>query len=394
MSTVTCTSTDIARTQRHRSSLNDKIIKSASPPEIGSKIIYDARSPGFGVRITSTGVKSFVLNYRFKGRERRITIGSYPAWTLLAARKQADHFRREVDTGIDPLEERNLEREAPTVRDLFERYVAEHLPTKAPRAAADDRSMWVKDILPLFGPKKVSDLTSPDCDRLHRCISQTRATRANRVNEVLRKALNLAIRWRWIDHNPASGVRRNPEAKRNRYLTRGEIELLVAALETHPERSSADAILFMLATGCRKGEALNAYWDQFDLKRQVWTKASSETKQRREHRVPYSSGAAAILERRRADAAGHHIFAGSFGAPLREVRGTWKKACAVAGIADVRLHDLRHTFASLVASTGQSMLVVGELLGHSSVQSTKRYAHLYDETLREAAERVAAAMFH
>ena len=231
MSTVTCTSADTARTQRHRSSLNDKIIRSASGPEIGSKIIYDSRSPGFGVRITSTGAKSFVLNYRFKGRERRITIGNYPAWTLLAARKQADQFRREVDTGVDPLEERNLERQAPTVRDLFERYAAEHLPTKAPRAAADDRSMWVKDILPLFGPKKVSDLTASDCDRLHRSISQTRTTRANRVNEVLRKALNLGIRWRWIDHNPASGVRRNPEAKRNRYLKRGEIELLVAALE-------------------------------------------------------------------------------------------------------------------------------------------------------------------
>ena len=254
--------------------------------------------------------------------------------------------------------------------------------------------MWVKDILPLFGPKKVSDLTSSDCDRLHRLISETRTTRANRVNEVLRKGLNLAIRWRWITHNPASGVRRNPEAKRNRFLKRAEIELLVAALQAHPERVSADAILFMLATGCRKSEALNANWGQFDLDGQVWTKASSETKQRREHRVPYSSGAAAILERRRADASGHYIFAGSRGAPLREVRKTWTKACANSGIEDVRLHDLRHTFASLLASTGQSLLVVGELLGHSSAQTTKRYAHLYDDALRNATEQVAVVLAH
>lgn len=357
MPLVTCPSADTARTQRLRQSLNDKIIKSVSAPATGSKIIYDPRSPGFGVRITSTGAKSFVLNYRFKGRERRITIGSYPAWTLLAARKQAAQFRREVDTGIDPLEKRTSEREAPTVRDLFERYAAEHLPTKAPRSAADDRSMWAKDILPLFGAKKVSDLSSSDCDRLHRSISQTRATRANRVNEVLRKALNLAIRWRWIGHNPASGVRRNPEAKRNRYLSREEIERLVAALEAHPERISADSILFMLATGCRKSEALNANWSQFELERRVWTKASSETKQRRAHRVPYSSGAAAILERRRAATAGQHVFAGSTGEPLREVRRTWKSACAEAGIIDVRLHDLRHTFASLIASMGSPSLL-------------------------------------
>ena len=392
MSTATYDNTDTERTQPIRRALSDKVVKASVAPASGSKIIYDPRSPGFGVRVTSACAKSFVLNYRFKGRERRITIGHYPAWTLLAARKQADRLRRDIDAGIDPLEKRTFERQAPTVRDLFERYAAEHLPTKAPRAAADDRSMWVNDILPLFGPKKVSDLTASDCDRLHRIISQTRATRANRVNEVLRKGLNLAIRWRWIDHNPASGVRRNAEAKRNRYLSRVEIELLVTALQDHPERVSADAILFMLATGCRKSEALNANWGQFDLKQQIWTKASSETKQRREHRVPYSSGAAAILERRRADSAGLYIFAGSFGAPLREVRKTWIKACTISGIIDVRLHDLRHTFASLLASTGQSLLVVGELLGHSSTQTTKRYAHLYDEALRNATEQVAIVL--
>src|SRR5438309_754002 len=125
--------------------------------------------------------------------------------------------------------------------------------------------MWKNDILPALDAKKVADLRWEDCDDLHRLISRTRPTRANRVNEVLRKALNLSLRWGWIERNPASGVRRNPEPKRHRYLSRDEVGTLIDALENHPERMSADAILFMLFTGCRKGEALNAKWSQFDL---------------------------------------------------------------------------------------------------------------------------------
>jgi integrase len=212
------------------------------------------------------------------------------------------------------------------------------------------------------------------------------------VIEVLRKALNLSIRWGWIERNPASGVRRNTENKRHRYLSREAIGRLIDALTVHPEKTSADAILFMLLTGCRKSEALNATWTQFDLDRRAWTKASSETKQRREHRVPYSSAVAEILERRCAKAVGPHIFHGSFGAPLQDVRRTWNAVCKAAGLEGVRLHDMRHTFASLVASSGQSLLVVGELLGHSSPQTTKRYASLYDDSLRSATEGLSATL--
>lgn len=226
---------DTARTQTEKIKLSDQFIRDLVAPDSGNRIVYDARLPGFGVRITKNGARSFVLNYRFKGRERRITIGQYPTWTLLAARKQAEQLRRQIDVGIDPLEERITERSAPTVRDLFERYAAEHLPNKAPRSAADDRSMWIKDILPALGPRKVADLTASDCDQLHREISAQRPTRANRVIEVLRKALNLAIRWGWIARNAASGTRRNPEPKRTRYLGREEVAALVKALEAHPD---------------------------------------------------------------------------------------------------------------------------------------------------------------
>jgi integrase len=384
-------SADTVRTQKEKRKLSDQLARDIIPPKSGNQIVYDNRLSGFGIRVTASGARSFILNYRIKGRERRITLGQYPTWTVLAARKQAEQLRRQIDVGIDPLEERIAERSAPTVRDLFNRYAYEHLPTKAPRSAADDRSMWLKDILPAIGNKKVAELSTQNCDELHRTVSADRPTRANRVIEVLRKALNLAIRWGWIERNPASGGRRNPEAKRTRYLTRAEIGRLIEALEVHPEQASADALLFMLFTGCRRGEALNAKWEQFNLSSSTWTKPSAETKQRREHRVPYSTTIAEILERRRVVASGTYIFPGSLGGPLQEVRRTWKSVCDTAGVKEVRIHDLRHTFASLVASSGQSLLVVGELLGHSNAQTTKRYAHLYDEPLRAAAESVSKA---
>ncbi|WP_247717923.1 tyrosine-type recombinase/integrase [Qipengyuania proteolytica] len=363
----------------------------AAPP-IGNVVIYDERLPGFGLRVTAKGARSFILNYRFKGRERRITIGQFPTWSAQAARNQAQRLRRDIDLGSDPLDHRNNERTAPTVRQLFERYNEEHLPTKAPRSAKDDRSMWANDILPVLANLKVADLTPSHCDDLHRRISRDRPVRANRVMEVLRKSLNLATRWGWIDRNPATGCRRNTEHKRHRYLQPDEIQRLIAALEAHSERISADALLFMLFTGCRRGEALGARWEQFHLDARIWVKPSAETKQRREHRVPYSSTVADILARRRAETDGAYVFPGRLGAPLLEVRKTWKSACDASGLEKVRIHDLRHTFASLVASSGRSLFVVGELLGHSSTQTTKRYANLYDDPLRSAAEDVASCI--
>jgi integrase len=392
MPSDTCVRTDTVRTRGESRKLTDRSIGSLDRPQKGPRILYDSRLPGFGIRLTSGGSNAFILNYRFEGRERRITIGSFPAWTVLAALQQARKVRRDIDLGSDPLEEREQRRTAPTVRDLFERYASEHLPNKAPRSAADDRSMWTKEILPHLGSRKVTDVRPSDCDELHRMIAETRPVRANRIMEVFRKALNLAIRWEWIERNPASGCRRSVEQKRHRYLSRDEIGQLLIALNSHPCRTSADALLFMLLTGCRRGEALSARWEQFDIQKRVWTKPSSETKQRREHRVPYSASVAEILGRRRVKTDGAYIFPGRLGAPLGEVRKTWTTVCRQAQLDGVRVHDLRHTFASLVASSGQSLLVVGELLGHSTAQTTKRYAHLYDETLRSAAESVSESL--
>lgn len=392
MTSISHSNADTTRTPSESMRISDKLVRGLAVPVKGNRITYDAELRGFGVRITAKGVRSFILNYRCKGRERRITIGRYPEWTVLAARKQAEEYRRAIDLGNDPLENRENVRNAPTVNDLFERYAREHLPKKAPRSAADDRSMWINIILPELGPMKVAEVTSSHCDRLHQKISRDRPTRANRVIEVLRKAMNLAIRWNWIDRNPASGLQKNQEVKRTRYLSKAEIARLLDALEHHPQKVSADAIRFMLLTGCRRGEALNASWDQFDLENRIWTKPAATTKQRKEHRVPYSTDVATILAVRRAETDSTSIFAGRLGTPLTDVKKTWEAVRKTAGIVDVRLHDLRHTYASLLVSQGHSLPVIGALLGHTQAQTTARYTHLFDDPLRKATEDAALSI--
>jgi integrase len=278
--------------------------------------------------------------------------------------------------------------------------------------------MWRQIVLPRLGKMKVAEVGPADVDALHAEVSATRPVRANRVVEVVRKAFNLAIRWSWRADNPASGVHRNHEEKRARYLTVGEILRLSNAMSGHPERTSANAIRLMMLTGARRGEVLRARWDMFDLDGGIWVKPSSHTKQRAEHRVPLSAAAVALLKEIRTRADSPYVFPGAGGDPLTDVKRTWLALCRNAGLAEqepkrarngkvlvgkdgkpllawratVRLHDLRHTYASILASEGLSLAIIGALLGHTQPQTTARYAHLLDDPLRAATERASAVM--
>ncbi|CAA7626252.1 Phage integrase (fragment) [Candidatus Terasakiella magnetica] len=277
------------------------------------------------------------------------------------------------------------------MRDLWDRYKRDHLPRKAARSQADETMMWEKLVLPTLGKHKVTDVTHTDIEALHRDITTQRGTpvRANRVIEVVRRAFNLAIRWEWVEKNPASGQLRNPEEKRQRYLSPEELSRLSAALAAHHEPVSADAIRMLMLTGARKSEVLGATWEMFDLDAGVWTKPSAHTKQRKEHRVPVSANALTLLKRIRETAEGSYVFPGKGGdQPLTDVKRSWAAVCKAADITGARIHDLRHSFASLLVSGGASLPIIGAMLGHTQVQTTQRYAHLYDEPLRAAADHV------
>ncbi|RVT87412.1 DUF4102 domain-containing protein [Rhodobacteraceae bacterium CCMM004] len=388
MSGASCPRTGTSRTQR----ITDNFVKGLSPDPGKNVVTYDDRLTGFGIRITPRGHKAFILRYRVAGRERRITIGSYPHWTVAAARLRASELKRDADIGIDPLGLREADRNAPTVLDLFDRYCTDHLPKKSVSGQKEDLSLWRRKILPQIGRMKLADLRYADVDAMHRQISRDTPTLANRVIALLRKSCNLAIKWEWIERNPAVGITLNPENKRDRFLTEDELDRLFRALERHPEQTSCDIVRFLIYTGCRCGEAFRARWDQFDDDLRIWTKPAATTKQRKLHRVPVSSAVTQLLSIRRAYGTSEWVFPSHTGAPFVSIKKTWASVSRTALIEDVRLHDLRHTFASLLVSRGVSLPIIGAMLGHTQPQTTARYAHLFDVPLAAAAEAVCDSL--
>jgi integrase len=374
--------------------LTDQLVRNASIPATTQAFLWDAQIAGFGLRVTPGGAKSFIAQHRVNGRTRRVTIGSYPDWTVQAAREMAKELKREMDCGRDPNASRDAARRAPSMVDLWDRYEAEVLTRKAPRSQIDERIMWANIIKPRLGDRRVHEIAQEDIDDLHRWVTVERQTpvRANRTVEVLRRLFNLAVRWKWRTENPAVGIKRNAEERRHRYLSPDEISRLMTALDGHKEETSAAALKFLLLTGARRGEVLGATWEMFNLLEGIWTKPASFTKQRKLHRVPLSSPALSILQSLRERSASDYVFPGSEGRHLVDIKRTWVTVCRTAEISDCRIHDLRHSFASILASAGASLPIIGQMLGHTQASTTSRYAHLLDEPLRAAAEQVGKAV--
>jgi integrase len=379
--------------------LTDKVVRGLAGPSDGKpyQIHYDGRDGirGFGVRVTKGGAKSWILNYRARGIERRMTLGSFPDWSATQAREQAKSLKRLVDMGEDPQADRTAERRAPTVNEALDRYIEEHLPRKREGSQREDLSLIRQWIKPELGNRKVADVRHSDVEKLHRKITAGGApVRANRALTLLAKLFALSIRWEMRVDNPVKGLERNREESRQRYLSGDELSRLTQALVAFPDQRVANAIRMLLLTGARKGELFAATWNQFDLDEAVWTKPSSATKQGRLHRVPLSAPARQLLagiKAAQAAAPSRFVFPWpTRSGHLEEIHRQWAIIIADARIAGLRPHDLRHSFASELVSAGFSLPLIGQLLGHSRPDTTARYSHLYDEAQRVAVERVGA----
>jgi integrase len=388
--------------------LNDKIVEGLQAPQKGNRRVPDSAVQGLHAQVTAAGRRSWVLRYRFHGVETLYTIGDFPDWRTAAARTEAQRLKRLIDQGINPKTTRDEERAAPTVADMAARYEAEHLPGKRPRSANEDRALIRDYILPALGKLKVADVTQADVRKMHRKITQDgKPVRANRVLACVRTMFALATSpdWNMRPDNPArggtGGVQRNPEDGRERFLSEAEIARLSDVLARHPERTTVALIRFLMMTGCRFGEAANATWDQFDLALGIWKKPSRSTKQKKHHGMPLSAPALALLSERKAETTGSLVFPSPKPSrkhkqrgehPLTTIQTAWARIRRAAGIEDVRPHDLRHSFASVLAGSGASLQLIGSLLGHAQVSTTQRYAHLADDARRAAVERVGAVL--
>jgi len=411
------------RKEPRRKKLTERPVKAETKPGI----VWDTEVSGFGLRILAGEkdiTRTFILNYRVGGRERRMTIGRFPAWSAQAAREAAIKHKRQVDAGDDPLAKRQAADGASTVADVWEQYETDHLPDKRESSRRGDRDSWERYIKPAIGRMKATAVKKADIQAMHRKIKQRAPYQANRVLALVSKLFNFARTEMELPiENPAKGVKKAPEQARKRYLTKAETERLLAVLDQYPVTAyhrlpkakwfeedgrimksravklnepdpaleqSVNVIKLIMLTGCRKGEALAARWEQFDFEAGTWTKPAATTKQDQEHAIPLSRHAVELLNGIKRTGS-PYVFPSDEG-HQQDIKKAWATIRKRAGIEDVRIHDLRHQFASVLVSAGQSLAIIGALLGHTQSKTTERYAHLFDEPLRKATDAAGAIL--
>jgi integrase len=345
--------------------------------------------------------RDFVLRYSTRDDiERLYPIGPWPRWNTERARRRANEVLTEVDRGGDPMGDQHARRKAPTVAELIATFIADHVPSLAHTTQTAYRQQLRDYIEPAIGRKRVDDVTHADAmaviNKITRAGNKPLANRVQGLGHTLFDfARRLGVRTK---PNPFSDVRRSKEHPRHRYLDEDELGRLLGALaEERHDPDGARVIKLLLTCGARRNEVLGMKWADLDLSKAKWSKPATSVKQARAHFLPLNSVTIKLLtEIRSEQLAGprrlpSYVFHGATSfARVGKLARTWKRLCRRAKLENLRLHDLRHCYASYCASGGASLLVIGELLGHRSAATTKRYSHLLDSPLREATEKVGA----
>lgn len=384
-------------------------------------VITDTQIPGFRLIITPTGRKSYYFRYRVgggrSGTVREPKIGEWPALKAEAARRIAGDWHAIVRQGGDPSLARQEMRRAPLMSDLFKRYMDDHArPKKKASSVKEDERGIALYLEKEFGKKKVAELTRADVDKFHKGLAKT-PYRANRCVALLSKACSLAEVWGWRENgsNPVRHVSKFAEKKRKRYLSLKEFAALGEALQkaergelAKPVSLYAIAAIRLLAfTGARRGEILNLRWDWIDWEASRVALPDSKTG---EKFLTLNPPSLAILEnlprvennphvivggrlRKKAETTAADGSAAAEGAEegtaLVNIKDPWSIVRAAAGLSEVRIHDLRHSFASVGAAGGLSLPIIGAMLGHSQPQTTARYAHVADDPMQAASRMIA-----
>ena len=407
--------------------LTKRFVDSSKAPARGYELIWDDEMPGFGLRVTPSGARSYVAQYRnAHGRSRRMTIGKHGKITAAEARERAGRIFAAVRDGADPVAARRAYLDAPTVDALLDRYLAEHVEKhNRPGTRAEVKRLVERHIRPALGAQKVAAVTRQDVAKLHHSLADT-PRQANVVLAFCSKAFGLAEEWgmRSEGTNPCRRIARNREQHRERFLSGKELARLAATLRmaetkgllwttkargpkakhlAKPEnrrtlcpRVITAAIELLAFTGCRVSEVLNLRWEHVDMK--AGTLSLAETKAGRPQTVILNAPARAVLKglTRRSP----WVFPSQHDPqrPLARdwLEAKWQRIRAVAGLADVHLHDLRHTVGTLAAQSGANSFLIRDLLRHRDISTTGRYVHRAAEPLRMLSEMVgesiAAAM--
>ncbi|MGD9637523.1 MAG: tyrosine-type recombinase/integrase [Alphaproteobacteria bacterium] len=355
---------------------------------------YCSENIGLMLEVRATGVKTFYVNYQLPdGTKRQFKIGRYPEISFENAKKKTLEIRGLAMTGVDPTNSRQKSRGTPLFCEFADTYL---------KHVKDQKSSWKDDeciiriwLNPNFGRKKLDQIDTVDISRLHNTMKQSRSSAtANRTLSIIKHMFNVAISWGEINKNPAKGIKKFRENQKERYLSVEEIKRLMAVLNEEKNHSIASLVMLLLFTGARKSEALKMKWSDVDFKNAIWTVPQENSKSRKVRHIPLSNIAIRILQNIERVEDSPYVFVGRYDIykPMNSPKKTWYKIRELAGLPDVRLHDLRHSYASLLVSNGRSLYEVQKILGHSSPNMTQRYSHFSKDTLITAVNSVGNSL--
>jgi integrase len=359
------------------------------PPELKKIDYFDPMTRGFMLEVRSSGGKTFYQRYTDeRGRERQFKIGPADVLTLRQAKRKAKQIKALAILGGDPQKERQERRSIPTLRAFVEERYMPFVQTYK-RSWQTDEIVLRVHVLPRLGSRFLDEITT---ERIVEIIASMRSDEyapgtIGRVIVILRYLFNLAGKWNVLrgTENPASGIPVPADVQRNRFLDKLEIKKLVEVLVSDENQVAAKAILLLLLTGARRNEITHARWEHVDLNTSTLFVPLSKSGKSRY--VVLNTDAVAVLRSIPRLPGNPYVFPSSVtGRPSASLHFPWKRIRAKAGLDAVRLHDLRHSFASALVNDGWDLYTVQRLLGHANAKATQRYAHLSRKTLSEAVE--------
>lgn len=384
--------------------LTKSLVESLEPPNTGSRFLWDDQLPGFGLRVLPSGSRRYLVKYRSLGGGRRapqrwLMLGIHGAITCDQARDLARKALARIASGEDPQADKFAMREAATLHELWSRFEQEQLPLKKLATSRDYQHLWKSVIAPALGNRPVKSLACQDIDRLHKGL-RSKPYQANRTLALALRLLNLAEAWGVIAQgsNPARYVEKFKERARERYLTVEEIQRIANALnwlvvKEQISFEAAAAIRLLLLTGARKNEILKARWEWVDQVGQLIALPDSKTGRKTLFLSASALNIVSELKIRQGGGGQGFLLPGRVpDKPLFDLKNPWKLVCQQAGLTGVRIHDLRHTAASIAVNSGASLPVIGRLLGHRQAQTTLRYAHVDRDPALGVANQIDAVI--